>query len=99
MKVFNRHSESRGYRMGRSFAWKPQDIEGEIGGAKPETNNLRRKCDLVSHGDHVITGIATKERVCRLVEATMYWTRGHRVVRLKHDVGFLVETKTPVRPA
>jgi len=86
--------------MGRSFAWKPQDIEGEIGRTKPETNNLGRKCDLVSPGDHVITWVATKKRVCRPVEATTYWTRGlNRVARLKHDVGFLVETKTPVRPA
>jgi hypothetical protein len=34
-----------------------------------------------------------KKRLSRRVEATMERTRGlHRVARLKHDVGFLVET-------
>ncbi|HEV2977475.1 MAG TPA: hypothetical protein VG425_07795 [Casimicrobiaceae bacterium] len=94
MKVLNRHRESRGQRMGRSFAGKPQDIESEIGRAKPETNNLSRKCDSVSPGDHVITWIATKKRLSNVFEATTDWTRGlDRVARPKHAVGFPVETK------
>ncbi len=80
--------------MGRSFAGKPQDIESEIGRAKPETNNLGRKCDSVSLGDHVITWIATKKRLSQVFEALMDSTRGlGRVARPKHAVGFLVETK------
>jgi hypothetical protein len=94
MKVLNRHRESRGRRMGRSLAGKPDNIQSKIGSVKPETNNLGSKCGLVSPGDRVITWIATKNRLSRGFEATMDRARGpHCGARLKHDVGFLVETK------
>jgi hypothetical protein len=80
--------------MGRSLAGKPDDIQSEIGGVKPETDYRGSKCGLVSFGNRVIAWIATKNRLSGGFEATVDRTRGpHRAARLKHDVGFLGETK------
>jgi hypothetical protein len=86
-QVFNRYRESRRRRSGRPLAGQALDIESEIRWRKSETDDFRRKRELVATADQVAMGIATHERLPLFVEAQVNRVRGlHGVTSVGHDV-------------